>query len=374
MSDTPLYIGDPVPAFPQLHFIKGSPFSAFEAGKIYVLECWATWCGPCVDSFPHISQLQEKYPDVTVLGAAIWEEDIEKVQAFVNEHNSEMQYTIAFNPAATGDDGEDIPTAWLRPTYMDGIPTAYVIDAQGRLAWFGHPMDLDEPLAALTSGSFDISKAADSYRRWVAESMIAEKTALKKQVRSCLSNDDLSGAIALYDKGFKENPPLEKELCLNKLELLLRSGDGLQALDYARYLVSNPHQSETELHDEVAYLILDSIEDNATMKGLDELLAYAEALLLNAEKQVLAQEQQDTVALCYITRALALIKLRHNNRQEADRYAKASLAYAHQAEFDEEMIQQILGQLLEDCRVDVPEPVSSPGRKVVCDGDQCWLE
>ena len=39
-------------------------------GKVLVIDFWATWCGPCIMSFPKLQELQERYEghDVVVLG------------------------------------------------------------------------------------------------------------------------------------------------------------------------------------------------------------------------------------------------------------------------------------------------------------------
>ena len=44
-------------------WIQGEGPVSFEPGKVYVFECWATWCGPCVALIPHVNELHEKYYD-----------------------------------------------------------------------------------------------------------------------------------------------------------------------------------------------------------------------------------------------------------------------------------------------------------------------
>ena len=44
-------------------WFKGSPVKSFEKGKVYVVEVWATWCGPCIASMPHISELARNNKD-----------------------------------------------------------------------------------------------------------------------------------------------------------------------------------------------------------------------------------------------------------------------------------------------------------------------
>ena len=44
-------------------WVQGAGPTAFELDKVYVFECWATWCGPCVALIPHVNELHKKYYD-----------------------------------------------------------------------------------------------------------------------------------------------------------------------------------------------------------------------------------------------------------------------------------------------------------------------
>ena len=62
--------GSPAPAIAIAKWMQGEPVEEFEAGKVYVVEFWATWCGPCLQSMPHMAQLQTEYGDkVAFIGA-----------------------------------------------------------------------------------------------------------------------------------------------------------------------------------------------------------------------------------------------------------------------------------------------------------------
>ncbi len=56
-----LMVGDQAPALSIGNWVKGSPVKSFEPGKVYVIEFWETWCGPCIRNIPHVNEIQKEY-------------------------------------------------------------------------------------------------------------------------------------------------------------------------------------------------------------------------------------------------------------------------------------------------------------------------
>src|SRR5438105_2768393 len=97
-----LKVGDPAPPIKVAGWAKGEPVKQFEKGKVYVVEFWATWCGPCRQSIPHLTELSKKYKGkVTFTGVSVWENPrgqaavyVPKVKSFVNEMGEKMAYNV----------------------------------------------------------------------------------------------------------------------------------------------------------------------------------------------------------------------------------------------------------------------------------------
>jgi tetratricopeptide (TPR) repeat protein/thiol-disulfide isomerase/thioredoxin/tRNA A-37 threonylcarbamoyl transferase component Bud32 len=166
-SRAPLSIGDEAPAISVSKWVKGDPVDRLDPRKTYVVEFWATWCGPCKVSIPHLTELQKKYRDkgVTFIGVSVWEEDQGAVAPFVKAMGEQMNYTVAMDEVPKGDQGNKgkMAASWMEAAGAQGIPTAFIV-RDGKVAWIGHPMSMDEALEKASAREFDIQAAARLHR------------------------------------------------------------------------------------------------------------------------------------------------------------------------------------------------------------------
>ena len=149
-------LGMPAPELAIAQWVKGQP-ADLKAGRgknIYVIEFWATWCGPCRTTIPHLTELQKKFKDQQVVVIGVSDEPAETIQPFVDRMGEKMSYTVA------ADQGRKTYAAYMSAFGERGIPHAFVVNKDGVIAWHGHPMaGLDEVVGEMVAGRFDLALA-----------------------------------------------------------------------------------------------------------------------------------------------------------------------------------------------------------------------
>jgi thiol-disulfide isomerase/thioredoxin len=151
-SEPTLKVGDKAPPVSATKWLQGVEVKEFAEGKVYVMEFWATWCGPCIVMMPHMGELQAEYKTkgVTFIGFSAKDPNnsLEKVQALVEKRGPKLGYTFAY-----ADDRETYD-AWMKAAGQGGIPCCFVVDKAGKIAYIGHPMYLDVVLPKVVAGKW----------------------------------------------------------------------------------------------------------------------------------------------------------------------------------------------------------------------------
>lgn len=228
-------VGSEVTTYPKVEWIKGDPVTKFEKDKIYVVECWATWCGPCVASIPHLNELAKKFAGrIVVVGQNVWEEEKPEVEKFVKEKNDGMSYRVAYS----GGHDSDFANAWLKPAGVKGIPRAFVIQ-DNKVVWMTHPGDFSEAaFQMLVDRKFTIAAAN-----------AASPLKMIMHIDSLISANQYDQASTLLETYIKENPASDMGFYA-KIRLLEKQGKNADALAYAKELsVSHPDAGKPLYYD-----------------------------------------------------------------------------------------------------------------------------
>ena len=234
----PLKIGDEAPAIELSHWLKGKPVAKFEPGKVYVVEFWATWCGPCRVSMPHLSKMQESYKDYGVTFIGISDEELPTVVKFLcsEEKNSEktwfdvVQYTLVTDPDRSA-----------HQTYLDGvgaqgIPAAIIVGKDSKVEWAGNPHpqspdNFEKALEAVVKDQWDReafakefepkaekNRAAIAKSRESREKMRPHQEALKKAIET----SDKKAAMTALEELAKVSPN-PASFRIQQFQLLLKN-------------------------------------------------------------------------------------------------------------------------------------------------------
>ncbi len=251
-----LNVGDKAPPLTVSKFVKGEPVSEFQPGKLYVVEFWATWCGPCRQTIPHLTELQKKYENVTFIGVDVYEPDTKDVAPFVKEMGEKMDYRVALDSVPEGKEPQDGQMAknWMDAADEGGIPTAFIVNKEGLVAWIGHPIELEEPLTQILKGDYDL--AAVVKERQAAKENEKRLADLMTRIQQADGPKDIKALMPELDKIIAENKEMAPQLSMMKFNILMAIGEEDDAVAAGEKLLDSELGNEPQILNNVAWTLV----------------------------------------------------------------------------------------------------------------------
>jgi thiol-disulfide isomerase/thioredoxin len=131
-------IGEPAPEISAKEWINlKQPLTlARLRGKVVLVDFWATWCGPCIESIPHLNELHREYAGRNFQLLSLVEEGHKTMDRFLTKKH--VEYPIGLESNSLEDYG------------ITGIPHAFLIDQAGKIVWQGHSAsaEMDKAISA----------------------------------------------------------------------------------------------------------------------------------------------------------------------------------------------------------------------------------
>ena len=295
-----LRISMPAPALKVAKWFKGEPVEKLEAGNVYVVEFWATWCGPCRATIPHVTELAHKHSGQAVfIGVSVWERPAEKtdegiaalVEPFVKEMGDKMEYRVAADGI-----GREMAQSWMTAAGRNGIPCAFIVGKDGNIAWIGHPMGMDKVLEEVIAGTFDVQAEA---RRQEAElRQQQERLKLERPIRDALAAKDNKAVVEAVDKALAAQPEMEEDLMPVRFNALVQV-DEAAAFAYLKALLEKGAFEKNPYHAYNAAAIVS--------RNVEKLKNPDYALVVTALEKAKAGEQENPGVLAFYAEMLAHI-------------------------------------------------------------------
>jgi len=335
-----LKVGDPAPKLQVSKWVQGDAVTEFERDKAYIVEFWATWCGPCVVSIPHVNDLHKKFKDkgLVVIGQDVWEQKQDAVAPFVKKMGDKMTYRVALDQV-TGEDKGAMASTWMEAAGQGGIPTAFVVDKQGKIAWIGHPMKLKEPLLEqVLKGKYDLHKAAaEAETRAKNEEAVNSLWAQFQRESRAREWDKAEATLAKMELLLPEED--RDNLGSSRFNLLLSRKDYKRAYALAKKL-SEAQQDNAMALNELAWAI-------ATRPGIERDLDLAEKIAARANT---VTKGEDAEILDTLARVL-FMKGRKEPAIELQEKAVSLVQAGRKPQFQKTLDSYKAGKLPDDVRV-----------------------
>jgi len=327
-----LDVGTPAPPLNIEKWIAGEPVVLAD-GKdknIYVVEFWATWCGPCIRTIPHMTKMAKLFEKqgVKVIGVSIDGENTRSnVEPFVKKMGKKMDYVVALDKLPPDDEvkpadekeakkeeekeaeGKEpakpkkqltTSQSYLEAAEVEGIPHAFIVGKDGKIAWHGHPMNgLDRKLAEMV-GDKDYAERAKKVEQ------------VREKIGAAFEEEKFDEALA----GLEELQKLEPNDSLYRIRyhvLLVRKKDAPGAAKIGAHIVKSV--DDAEVLNEFSWGILtdeelEGVRDTRlaldVAKKANDLTAgkdwsivdtYARALFETGDKKTAVTEQKKAIAL-----------------------------------------------------------------------------
>ena len=321
-----LNVGDPAPKLQTGQFVQGDPVKEFAPGKAYIVEFWATGYGPCLASIPHLNEIHAKFKDkgLIVIGQDCWEPDESKVAPFIKSMGDSMTYRVALDDKKGGEKGPMAET-WMTAAGQNRIPTAFLIDTTGHVAWIGHPVALKEKtIQSVLAGTYNAREAAAAEQK---EKALFQPFVAKLQ--AAMQKQDWDAAMSTLDEMAKAAPEGAADfLSMMRFKILAGKKDYPAAFKVIRQ-VGDAHKDEPLMQIDLAWAIV-----------ADKSIEHPDLELARTLAQRAVDSAKEPVQKGMFLDTLARVKFMQGSKEDAVALEQKAMALVQES--DKARLQQTL--------------------------------
>ena len=278
-----LKIGDPAPPLQTGKWVQGEPVSSFDSNHVYLVEFWSGGSAQSRACIPHLNEIWQKYKDkdLIVIGQDVYEQDENGVGEFVKSMGDKMTYRVALDDKSQDKDGA-MAGNWMRAAGQNSIPTVFVVNRAGKIAWIGHPLALEASvLEQILADKFDVDAFAKEFAKQQATE--AQFEALSAKLRQAMEDKNWDVADATVTEIGNVLPEQARyQVSAVKLQILIGRNDYAGATKLAGIL-SDQSPTNAVLQNELAWTLATARNTDAPGLALAEKLAQRANVLANGK-------------------------------------------------------------------------------------------
>jgi thiol-disulfide isomerase/thioredoxin len=269
-----LGIGDPAPKLRVSSWVQGPAVAEFEREHVYVVDLWATWCLPCRKTIPFLTEVQLRHAaeKVRVIGVSVREDLQTEVAPFVKKMGEKMSYAVALDHLLEGaaPDQGSMWLAWMKASGEAMLPTTFIVDRAGKIAWIGDTLSLERPLQQIVAGTWNLDTARAEHQKR------SKVNTLRRTLTDQIRAKQWEKALATIDQMLALAPEAEAKTAAWRFNALLRLGRTPEAYEYAKRCCQGLIKEDPYALNVVAWAIVDPEAARAEVRDLDFALEVAE--------------------------------------------------------------------------------------------------
>lgn len=263
-----LKIGDVAPALSIESFVAGTPVTALEKGKAYLLHFWAPWNKASVEQLQALGKVQKDYAEKGLVVVGIASTDVtgttvDKVKTKLTELGETVQVAVAW------DKGTATKDAFLKAAGRTTLPCAVLVDKAGRVAVIENAALGLQFLDAVTAGTHDLAALAV----WQTKAERAAQT--DKNLTAAYQGGKWADVISCAGELLEVDPVGFGGRAQARMLAQSKSGAPEKAIEWAKSWVDGPGKSSPEGLNAVAWVLVDPA-DKFPNPDLDLALKAAE--------------------------------------------------------------------------------------------------